>query len=139
MKKQLFFYLIFLSTTFQVKAQSVAISGAADIRGTGCSGGFSRCINALGVNASRSHETAKRSFYLNNSTRKIVEKIDKSLITEKIEDLFEGKEAIYVEEDVTLLPEIYERLGSERPLIIARGWQQLLELDDCYIINYTLK
>jgi hypothetical protein len=54
---------------------------------------------------------------------------------------FENQSFYFLPEDVKLEYSVQVALEKniEKPLILAKGYHPLIELEDCYIISYTLK
>ena len=63
-------------------------------------------------------------------------KILKVGLSKEIEEReFKGQYMYFLDSDI----EIVTTESGNKPLILAKGWHPLIELEDCYVVSYTLK
>ena len=63
-------------------------------------------------------------------------KVSKAGLSKEIEEReFKGQYMYFLDSDI----EIVTTESGNKPLILAKGWHPLIELEDCYVVSYTLK
>jgi hypothetical protein len=140
MKKILTIIFLGLGGIFSLKAQS-AFKVELSYGRTPCGNGGGPCkIESRSNLQERSIDnTLSPSVFLDEMNRanfKIPKSSIKSEITLKE---FEGKYMLYLEDDLPLDLDTENDNRFTKPLILAHGWHPIIELEDCYIISYTLK
>ena len=144
MKKhiQKIFLLLFLGVVQTGNAQSVPLSppGRGTMIDNNCYGSSGSCSASMSVLTSRSADNSTPTFSLyKNQSNNIVIEYPKSLIDEDTKSEFANRNAYFTEKEQILDESVQNALNAEKPIILAKGWHPMIELEDCYIISYTLK
>ncbi len=137
MKKTFIIIFIGFSNLLSLKAQaSFQVEMGYGRTPCGGGGGICRIESKNDLLEGSSEKALYTSVFLDKLNRANFKIPKSSLNSELTVKEFEGKYMLYLEEDLPLTDE-HNRL--EKPLILAHGWHPIIELEDSYIISYTLK
>ena len=75
------------------------------------------------------------TIYLDELNRLSLKVLKAGLSKEIEEQEYKGRYMYFLDSDI----EIATAESGNKPLILAKGWHPLIELEDCYVISYTLK
>ena len=122
-------------------AQSLPLSpGGRGVKIDGSyNGGRGNCAAGMSVLSSRNTGNTPTFSLYRNKSNNIVIKYAKSLIDEDTKSEFSNRNAYFTEKEQILDESVQNALNAEKPIILAKGWHPMIELEDCYIISYTLK
>ena len=148
MKKhiQKIFLLLFLGVTQMGIAQSnkafktVEMSvGRGGENPPSCKGlGLCQRSSTLVSNTERATINNRSTAFLNHSGNFVMKVYKENLSLELTDDLA-YQNMYYLKTDTPVNSDVQQALQVEKPIVLAKGWHPMIELEDCYIISYTLK
>jgi hypothetical protein len=133
----------FLLSVGNIQAQAVAVNppGKGDTKdANGNCTGRSVCSESIQVlSGNRSMDNGATFSLFKNAKGKVVFKLPKSALEAAQIEEMKTTDAYYLPQDTPLEQAIQEAFEAEKVVVLARGWHPLIELEDCFIIYYTLK
>lgn len=157
MKKQFFKILLGLSLLYNfsanIKAQNIdnrnngisininpLMKGRA-MEGEGCGGSGNNCMESIEVltdsNAEMKGITTFKLYKTASNKLNLI--MPKAMMNSEQQADFFNRDAYFLEKDLKLKPSVWAALHESEIIVLQYGWHPLIELEDCFIISFTLK